>query len=85
VQQKNRLSQKGLLKRFSITCYGHQPSIEEIRAKKSKKYNELSKNRTSSEYEAWFLNYSPTSKSKSKTKFKSKSKPKSKSKSKTKK
>jgi len=32
VQQKNRLAQKGLLKRFSITCYGHQESIEEMKA-----------------------------------------------------
>ena len=28
VQQKNRLEQKGLLRRFSITCYGHQESVE---------------------------------------------------------
>jgi hypothetical protein len=28
VQQKNRLQQKGLLRRFSITCYGHQESLE---------------------------------------------------------
>ena len=27
VQQKNRLQQKGLLRRFSITCYGHQESV----------------------------------------------------------
>ena len=31
VQQKNRLSQKGLLRRFSITCYGHQESVEEMK------------------------------------------------------
>lgn len=37
VQQKNRLQQKGLLKRFSITCYGHQDTVEELRAKKSRK------------------------------------------------
>jgi hypothetical protein len=35
VQQKNRLEQKGLLRRFSITCYGHQESIEEMRAHKA--------------------------------------------------
>ena len=38
VQTKNRLKQKGLLKRFSIDCYGHQPSLEEIRGKKTSKY-----------------------------------------------
>jgi hypothetical protein len=51
VQQKNRLSQKGLLKRFSITCYGHQESIEEMKAEKAAKYKEM--------FEEWFLNYKP--------------------------
>ena len=36
VQEKNRLEQKGLLKRFSINCYGHQESVEEMRADKAK-------------------------------------------------
>ena len=62
VQQKNRLSQKGLLKRFSITCYGHQESVEEMKAKKAKKYRELSApgKKNSPEYEEWFLNYKPS-------------------------
>jgi hypothetical protein len=59
VQQKNRLEQKGLLKRFSITCFGHQESQEEMRAEKAKKYNEFKNNRNSPEYNKWFLNYSP--------------------------
>jgi hypothetical protein len=59
VQQKNRLEQKGLLKRFSITCIGYQESREEIRAKKAAKYNELKDNKNSKEYEEWFLNYIP--------------------------
>jgi len=59
VQQKNRLQQKGLLKRFSITCYGHQESVEEIRAHKSKKYQELKANKDKKEFEKWFLNYRP--------------------------
>ena len=41
VQQKNRLEQKGLLTRFSITCYGHQESVEEMRADKAAKYKEI--------------------------------------------
>jgi hypothetical protein len=60
VQQKNRLQQRGLLRRFSITCYGHEDSVEEIRAKKSKKYYELRRN--SPEFEGWFLSYEPNSK-----------------------
>jgi hypothetical protein len=59
VQQKNRLEQKGLLKRFSITCYGHQESVEEIRAHKAEKYKELKKKGNKAEFEKWFLNYKP--------------------------
>ena len=59
VQQKNRLQQKGLLKRFSILCYGHQDSREEMRAQKAEKFKELQDKKTSKEYEEWFLNYNP--------------------------
>ena len=59
VQQKNRLQQKGLLKRFSITCYGHQESLEENRAHKAEKYKELKEKGDKYEFEKWFLNYSP--------------------------
>ena len=59
VQQKNRLAQKGLLKRFSITCYGHQESVEEMKAEKAEKYKELKKNKDKKLFEEWFLNYRP--------------------------
>lgn len=59
VQQKNRLQQKGVLRRFSINCYGHQPTLEEMRALKSEKYNQLKNNKSSKEYNEWFLNYKP--------------------------
>jgi hypothetical protein len=59
VQQKNRLQQKGLLKRFSIICYGHQDSIEEMRAQKAKKFKELQAKKGPRDYEEWFLNYKP--------------------------
>ena len=59
VQQKNRLSQKGLLKRFSILCYGHQESIEEMKAKKAEKYKELKQSGNKKLFEEWFLNYKP--------------------------
>lgn len=80
VQQKNRLAQKGLLKRFSITCYGHQQSIEEMKAEKAEKYKEYKKTNNKKLFEEWFLNYKPdeikTNKEikKKKTKRKSKSK-----------
>lgn len=59
VQQKNRLEQKGLLKRFSITCIGHQETREEMRAIKAEKFRELKSEKGSKEYQEWFLNYSP--------------------------
>lgn len=57
VQEKNRLSQKGLLKRFNIDCFGKQPTKESIRAEKASKYREIKKG--SKHYEEWFLNYNP--------------------------
>ena len=59
VQQKNRLQQKGLLKRFSIICYGHQDSIEEMKAEKAAKYKELKLSGNKEAFEEWFLNYKP--------------------------
>ena len=59
VQQKNRLQQKGLLKRFSINCYGKQDTLEEMRTTKAEKYKELKNQRNSKEYESWFLRYVP--------------------------
>jgi hypothetical protein len=59
VQQKNRLQQKGLLRRFSITCYGHQESLEENRAHKAEKYKELKEKGDKVEFQKWFLNYKP--------------------------
>lgn len=63
-QSKNRLEQKGLLKRFSINCYGHQTTLDEIRSEKTRKFKELSKNRNSKEYEEYFLRYIPGEKGK---------------------
>ena len=59
VQQENRLKQKGLLKRFSIHCYGHQQTIEELRAEKAKKFAELKDKKGTLEYEEYFLRYRP--------------------------
>lgn len=81
VQQKNRLEQKGVLKRFSINCYGNQATLESIRSLKSEKHKELKNKRNTREYEAWFLRHVPFELEKNKsTKLKS-SKNKSKKKS----
>jgi hypothetical protein len=62
VEQKNRLEQKGLLKRFSIECYGKSNTIENIRAEKAKKFQELKNHKYTEEYERWFLKYNPSEK-----------------------
>ena len=62
VQQKNRLEQKGLLRRFSIICYGHQESVEEMRSQKAAKYKELKQSKNKKELDEWFLNYKPDDK-----------------------
>ena len=62
VQEKNRLAQKGLLKRFSINCIGHQETVEEMRAEKAEKYAELKNKQNDKEYEEWFLRYRPLDK-----------------------
>lgn len=59
VQQHNRLKQTGLLRRFSINCYGKQPTLESMRFEKTAKYEELKGKRDSREFEEWFLRYVP--------------------------
>lgn len=64
VQSRNRLQQKGVLKRFSLQCIGKQPTLEDMRNEKSKKFEELKNKKGSREYEEWFLRYIPSDKKK---------------------
>lgn len=59
VQQKNRLEQKGLLRRFTIQCYGDQETLQEMRAEKAMKYKELKNKPDSKEYNLYFFKYIP--------------------------
>ena len=59
VQEKNRLNQKGLLKRFTMSCIGTQATMEDIRAQKSELFNKLKANRNSKEFQQSFLKYTP--------------------------
>nr|UZT28828.1 putative polyA polymerase catalytic subunit [Nucleocytoviricota sp.]UZT29156.1 putative polyA polymerase catalytic subunit [Nucleocytoviricota sp.] len=59
IQQKNKFQQKGILKRFTPTCYGKQKTIEEIRREKNYKYNLLKTKKNSKEFEYNFLKYNP--------------------------
>lgn len=64
VEQKSRLSQRGLLKRFVPKCIGVQETMESIRAKKSTKFDELRGKRGTREYDEVFLKYIPGDKDK---------------------
>lgn len=59
LQQHNRLSQKGILKRFSVSCYGKQHSLNDIIDHKSDMYEKLKHKKKSRLYETYFLKYSP--------------------------
>lgn len=72
VQQHNRLKQSGLLRRFSINCYGKQPTLESMRFEKTAKYEELKGKRESREFEEWFLRYVPYEHTSSKVREKAK-------------
>jgi hypothetical protein len=75
VQLRNRLEQKGLLKRFTINCYGKHHTLEDVRSNKAKKYKELRQKNLKSgnkEYDKYFLRYIPSELSKTKQ-FKRKS------------
>lgn len=61
-QEKNRLQQKGLLRRFSIDCYGEEKhTLEKTRAHKSEMFEKLKHKRGSDEWNWYFLKYSPGS------------------------
>jgi hypothetical protein len=57
VQRQNLFEQTGILKRFSLTCYGKQTDMAGIRRKKSIMRTKLK--RGTPEYERWFLDYRP--------------------------
>jgi hypothetical protein len=59
VEQKNRLEQKGLLKRFSIMCYGKQKTLEDMRAEKAEMFKLLKGKKGTDEYDEWFFKYVP--------------------------
>jgi hypothetical protein len=59
VEQKYRLEQGGILKRFSTSCYGREHTLNDIRDEKYGKMVELKTKKNTREYEEWFLNYIP--------------------------
>ena len=63
VQQENRLSQKDVLKRFVLECYGKQTSLSEMKEENNKLHATLAKD--SKEYQERFFKYSPKDKKRS--------------------
>ena len=61
IQQKNRVKLRGILRRFSVSCYGKQKTIEDIRNEKSEQFKRLKNKRKTRtrEYDKWFLRYNP--------------------------
>ena len=62
LQIKNRLSQKGILRRFTYNCYGYQKTLEDLRGEKSDIYNRLKLKenfKNSKEYKENFFRYIP--------------------------
>ncbi len=67
VEEKNRLEQVGLLKRFSMSCYGKQETLAMMREKKSKIYQKYKNNQKAPEYQENFFKYIPKIKNNNET------------------
>ena len=72
IQMRTDVDYKGLMKRFTLDCIGHQKDLGEMRAEKSEMFAALKSKRGSKEYDEWFLRYIPGEKEKRKTKVSAK-------------
>jgi len=57
VQLKNRLQQKGLLRRFSVLCYGKQKTLEDMREEKAKLYTKIKTSEVSRNSKLYNMNF----------------------------
>lgn len=58
IQHKTKYSQRSILKRFDVPCYGSQLTLEAIQREKTDKYHEF-KGVNQAEFDKWFLRYEP--------------------------
>ena len=58
-QQRAKLSQKGILRRFDVSCYGKQLTLEDIHRLKTEMYHKLKRSGNKQEFDEWFLRYEP--------------------------
>ena len=56
-QLKNRLQQKGLLRRFSVLCYGKQKTLEDMREEKSNIYKKVKAKEISRDSKIYNMNF----------------------------
>jgi hypothetical protein len=61
LQDKYKTEQKGILKRYSITCYGYQHTQRDMREEKAKMFEKLKDKKGTPEYDEWFFSYRPSS------------------------
>ena len=58
-QERAQLSQKGILRRFDVSCYGKQLTLEDIHRLKTEMYHKLKNGNNKREFDEWFLRYEP--------------------------
>lgn len=61
LMRKHIRTQKGILKRFTLSCIGIQKSLQDIRREKAEKYRELKHKKRGKEWDYLFLKYKPKS------------------------
>ena len=59
IQQKNKMRNIKILRRFNLPCIGHQITLRDLKTIKNMKYYELKSKNKTKDYEKWFLNYVP--------------------------
>ena len=59
VQQKGKLQQRGVLRRFVPSCIGTQDTVVSMRSKKGAMFKEIDRKKDARTYDSWFLNYNP--------------------------
>jgi hypothetical protein len=59
-QQRAEFSQKGILRRFDVSCYGKQLTLEDIHRLKTEMYHKLKRSDDKRQFDEWFLRYEPS-------------------------
>lgn len=63
LQMKNRLTKKGILKRFSSDCYGYQETLQEVNLNRELLFKKFKRDRVKKsnlDYQKYFMKYTPS-------------------------